>query len=280
MKTISLVSIKGGTGRTTLAANLAGILTHANYRCMAFDLDPQNALGFHFGMKHGERLGISQPGITVQDVADHLQRIEAEVPYLPFGLCTNQELLEAERWLERDPTWLEGKLKEFAEPHCDFAVLDTPAGRSVWVQQALAVSDLAIVVAVPDAASYATVPAMEAFLRAYTRKDASFRGAYYLINQMDSRRMLSRDVVSAYRGIGSNRTLPFTIQHDEHVRESLANQQSVFHDATGSQVIAGLTELASWISSLFGDTVEARRDVAKLPGKRAPGTGYSLVFPK
>ena len=44
MKVITVVSAKGGVGKTTLAANLASVLAARGRRVIALDLDPQNAL--------------------------------------------------------------------------------------------------------------------------------------------------------------------------------------------------------------------------------------------
>jgi CO dehydrogenase nickel-insertion accessory protein CooC1 len=50
MKVITVVSAKGGVGKTTLAANLASVLAARGRRVIALDLDPQNALRLHFGI--------------------------------------------------------------------------------------------------------------------------------------------------------------------------------------------------------------------------------------
>ena len=54
MQTVAFISGKGGTGRITLVANTAALLSLAGCRCTVLDLDPQNALGTHFGMSPGE----------------------------------------------------------------------------------------------------------------------------------------------------------------------------------------------------------------------------------
>lgn len=48
MKTISIISQKGGAGKTTLALNLAGAAEAAGFRTVVIDLDPQaSAKGWH-----------------------------------------------------------------------------------------------------------------------------------------------------------------------------------------------------------------------------------------
>ena len=51
MNVIAIVSAKGGVGKTTLTANLATALDRLGVATLLLaDLDPQNALGLHFGV--------------------------------------------------------------------------------------------------------------------------------------------------------------------------------------------------------------------------------------
>ena len=48
MKVISIINYKGGVGKTTLTANLAGELTYRGKKVLMIDLDPQASLTFSF----------------------------------------------------------------------------------------------------------------------------------------------------------------------------------------------------------------------------------------
>jgi chromosome partitioning protein len=48
MKIISVINYKGGVGKTTLTANLAGELARRGYKILMIDLDPQASLTFSF----------------------------------------------------------------------------------------------------------------------------------------------------------------------------------------------------------------------------------------
>lgn len=48
MKIVSVINYKGGVGKTTLTANLAGELARRDYKVLMIDLDPQASLTFSF----------------------------------------------------------------------------------------------------------------------------------------------------------------------------------------------------------------------------------------
>ncbi len=90
MKVIALVSLKGGTGRSAIAAHLGAVLA-ARQRVVLFDADPQNGLGHYFGMLPGERFGLSQRGIATGDLIDFVRRTRPDVAYLPFGTIPDDD---------------------------------------------------------------------------------------------------------------------------------------------------------------------------------------------
>lgn len=55
-RTIAVINGKGGVGKTSVTANLAGLLAAAGYRVLAVDLDPQGNLGNDLGYL-GAQLG-------------------------------------------------------------------------------------------------------------------------------------------------------------------------------------------------------------------------------
>lgn len=57
---ITVVSTKGGVGKTTLAANLGGLLSDMGYRVLLVDADPQPTLSSYFRIRHGSAGGITQ----------------------------------------------------------------------------------------------------------------------------------------------------------------------------------------------------------------------------
>lgn len=254
MKTITLLSMNGGTGRTSLVANLVSLLRMEGRRCLALDLDPQNLLGLHFGARQGMRAGLSQIGLGQDpwDLAAHLNHAEVTLGCVPFGFCSDGELMKLETKLSKEGRWLSRQLSEVG-PASDLAVLDTPPGRTIWARQALASADLALVVLRADAASYATLPTVEMFLRE-TGMNAD--RVHFIVNQFDSRKSLSRDMLAALKGVRGDRLLPFTIPYDEQIRESFAERSTLPARNVSSRVLDILRELATWITGRLASDLE------------------------
>lgn len=244
MKTLIVFSLKGGTGRTTVACNLGAQLIQQGCRCVLVDTDPQNALGLHLGMQVGERFGIARKGLSEQDVAAYRRRNLAQLPHLPFGHCNLEELLEIEHLRMEDYAWLTRRIVHLIPQDTELLIMDAPAGLSRWAQDAVRAADLVLVVLQPDAASYATIPMTEALLNQRKTRLTSA----YLVNQMDSRRPLSCDVHGAMGHLLGDGLLPFTIPLDEAMREAFAQQMTLLSHAPQSQAALCFADLATWVT--------------------------------
>lgn len=245
MHHIAVISLKGGTGRTTIAANLGATFAE-RLRTVLVDLDPQNSLGLAFGMPVGEALGLAAPDLNHTSLASLLRSHQAAVPYIPFGRQEPSGVATLEQQLRTDPHWLERKLKQLAPTGYDVAVFDTPARHSPWLAQALALATVVIVVLEACPMSYATLPEVEALV-AGLEKRPGFRRTYYVLNRVDSRRALSRDVRAALTNVSGDALVEAVLPDDEHVREAMANRTTCVRWAPHSQFAAGLREVATRI---------------------------------
>lgn len=189
---VALVSSKGGVGKTTLSAALASTLHLTGGRTLAIDLDPQNALQYHLGVQP-DVAGMGSASLTGNNWNDLLLPGSADSLLLPFGALTEQERHTLEHYLVNDRHWLARQLARMALNENDVVILDTPPGRTVYLEQALDVADQIVVVTTADAASFLTLDQMDKLLGAPdTRAPSSV--CSYVINQFDACREFSRDM--------------------------------------------------------------------------------------
>jgi cellulose synthase operon protein YhjQ len=257
MKIIAFVSAKGGTGRTTLVANLGVILARAGHRVLALDCDPQNALGTHLGMPPGLRVGIAE-GSSPNEIIEYLAAQRGVVPYIPFGARDHNDLQQAENTLLADSGWLQRRVNELVPSGTELVLVDTPAGERVWTEHVLEMAQTVVVVHLPDAACFATLPVMEVMLERRCRGSELTPAVWHVFNQMEMRSELARDAEFLMRQHLGERLVPCSVPRDPVVGEAWAQQQpvSLYRPMTGA--VAALRELSERLLASFVDTNNTR----------------------
>lgn len=243
MKILAVVSAKGGVGKTTVSANLASALARQGRTVLAVDLDPQNALGLHFGLDPAELRGISRSTLAEQDWRGVVLRSPGGVYALPYGVVNEDDRQAFEAAFDAQPDWLVRHLRRLGLPDDAVVVLDTPPGPSVYMRQALGAAHLAIVVALPDAASYAALPLMQRLVQSYCVSRPDFIDTLYVVNQADNARQLARDVTNVIRSNFGER-LAGVIHQDPAVGEALASDTDVLDYDRYSQATQDFVEFA------------------------------------
>lgn len=260
MNVLAIVSAKGGVGKTTLSANLGAALA-ANRRVVCVDLDPQNALRLHLGVAMDELDGVARCTLEGRRWDSAIFQSPGSPEVLPFGTINETDRDAFEVHLAEHPDWLAQGLQSLRLKASDYLVIDTPPGASLYLQQALRVATFALVVLHADAASYATVPAMEGLIQRYCRERDDFLGSAYVLNCVNSDKVLSRDIVELLRSNLSERMVPMVIHQDEAVRESLACDRLVAEYDPHCEATFDIASCAQWVS----DKMSSPR---RVPGRK------------
>lgn len=227
MKVIAIVSAKGGVGKTTLTANLATALQREGVATLlVVDMDPQNALGLHFGADPRSLAGVSRASLAGEDWGSVCVQSPSGVHVLPYGVVNESDRVAFERHLDAHPNWLVQQLQGLALPEGAVVLIDTPPGPSVYMQQALSAAQVVVVVSLPDAASYAALALMQRLVQTYCTPRPDFSETLYVLNQVDGARQLSKDITRVMQDNLGER-LVGVVHEDQAVREALAYDQSV-----------------------------------------------------
>ncbi len=247
MKTIAIVSAKGGVGKTTIAANLGLALRLAGQPTLVVDLDPQNALRFHLGADRQAGIsGLARATLTRTPWPDISVQGDSGVHLLPFGQINEDDRIALEAQMNQDKSWLARHLSTLALSEDTLVLLDTPPGPSAYLRQALGCADMAIIVTLPDAASYATLPLIESLITQYCEGRPGYLGHAYVINQVDRTRPLAKDAVQVMRNALGNRVIG-AVHMDPTVGEALAFGKTVIEHAPHSQARTDIAACTHWV---------------------------------
>jgi chromosome partitioning related protein ParA len=150
MRVVSVVSTKGGVGKTTVAANLGGLLADAGLRVLLLDLDSQPTLSSYYTLKQKADAGAYEfialnlttpaqivsktviPGLDLILSNDDQGRLSILLLHAPDGRLRLRNLLDAFR------------------PSYDLLLIDTQGARSVLLEMAILASDLALSPITPE----------------------------------------------------------------------------------------------------------------------------------
>lgn len=150
MRVVSVVSTKGGVGKTTVAANLGGLLADAGLRVLLLDLDSQPTLSSYYALNQRADAGAYEfIALNLTTPAQIVSR--TVIPGLDLILSNDDQgrlstlLLHAPDGRLR----LRNLLDDF-HPHYDLLLIDTQGARSVLLEMAILTSDLALSPITPE----------------------------------------------------------------------------------------------------------------------------------
>ncbi|WP_067700324.1 MULTISPECIES: cellulose biosynthesis protein BcsQ [unclassified Erwinia] len=253
MPLVCVCSPKGGVGKTTLAANLAYTLARAGSKVLAIDFDVQNALRLHFGVPLSDGRGFVAKSADAPDWSQSILTTGGNIFVMPYGEVTEEQRITFEHNLTHDANFLIRGLHSVLNYPGLVIVADFPPGPGPALKAMSALADLHLVVLLADTASLSLLPQIE--------NDKMIGGAlnhraghYFVLNQSDSRRNISRDVTAFMQQRLGDRLLG-VINRDESVAEANASQQSVFEFSPVSSAAFDIEIISKRIAALLNITV-------------------------
>jgi len=150
MRVASIISTKGGVGKTTTAANLGGITADAGLRILLVDLDDQPTLSSYFALTHQAPAGIYELLACNEQRPEQLVSHTA-IPNLDLVL-SNDSRSQLNTLLLHAP---DGRLRlrhslSIFQNDYDLMLIDTQGARSVLLEMAVLASDLAVSPVTPE----------------------------------------------------------------------------------------------------------------------------------
>lgn len=130
---VAVINGKGGTGKTSVVANVAGLAAAAGYRVLVVDLDPQGNLSRDLG--YGQQAGERPAAALMSALADRgalkpLVDVRPHLDVVPGGEDLEDWSALASSWRSRGrhpDAALDTALRDLA-PQYDLVLLDCPPG--------------------------------------------------------------------------------------------------------------------------------------------------------
>ncbi|MCG2621106.1 ParA family protein [Arthrobacter sp. I2-34] len=158
-RVIAVVNGKGGVGKTTITANLGGMLAASGYRVLLVDMDPQGNLAEELGYTHkpvnDDGLALSRTlvsGAAAQPAAGIRRNLDVLIGGAHLDAAAAGLTLKA----RKDPLAAKSALAEALAPVAqdyDLVFVDCPPGQETLQQAALAAARWALIPVKTDASS-------------------------------------------------------------------------------------------------------------------------------
>lgn len=225
MKVLTVAAGKGGTGKTTTAVSIAGVLAEQGKRVLVIDLDSQGTATTYLGAKAEGRalLDLFLEGGSLADIVKP-SCVEG-VDIVPASIA----LARAET-LAQEPgaqAILRERVRELPAKRWDFVVVDTPPGLGFLFISGLVAADAVVV---PVEASTTAVGTLDGFLRTLDnvrRLNPTLALAGLLLCRTDSRARLSADLHAHLRETYGDRVFSAVVRDTVRLREAWSHSQPI-----------------------------------------------------
>lgn len=208
MRVVSVVSTKGGVGKTTVAANLGGLLADAGLRVLLLDLDSQPTLSSYYALNLKSNAGVYE--LIALNQLNPAQIVSRTVISGLDLIVSNDDQGQLSTLLLHAP---DGRLRlrkllDSFRPNYDLLLIDTQGARSVLLEMAILASDLVLSPITPEMLAarelHRGTLKLLSELQPYRHLGITLPTVRLLLNQVNNirldTRMIIRGLQEAYAG--------------------------------------------------------------------------------
>lgn len=246
MITINLISPTGGSGRTSIALNLALLLHEAGRDVILVQADPVNMMTYQLGLEHRPEKGLAHCLSEGLPLSEALVQAPGGLRLLPFGQVQAQELFSVQNLMASTPEPLLNLMGQSPLSEKTLLLIDLPRWPNVWCERFMHISDMNLITMTPDSGSVLSCDALLPSLQ--TSRGAS----YFLMNRFESTHVLHLDIWTLCKIKLGHRLLPFYMHQDQALPESFASGSPLKDYAPRSQLTEDFQKLSNWIDMEIG----------------------------
>lgn len=190
-KIVSVITQKGGVGKTTTVNALSATLSHNGYRVLCIDMDPQGNLSFSTGANNSSMPTIYEVIKGEANAIDAIQRMSM-TDIIPSNILLSG--IELEYTGKNREYLLYSVLRQLTKFY-DFIIIDSPPGLGILTVNALTACDYVIIPMMPDIFSLQGLTLVYETIE-YVKKSVNpnIQIAGVLINRYTKRSKLNKEV--------------------------------------------------------------------------------------
>jgi len=245
LPTLALVSLAGGTGKTSMTASVGCLLAAEGIRTLLVDTHIYGLMPLFFGARE------LSPGSS---------RTFASPDSAPVRVMT---LDRAAHDGEQDITCAQSPLEQIVH-HADGVdriLIDVSTASTELLRQFLPLSPTVLVVLMPDMASIVSLQTLQQMLEELEQESGRSIEVFYVLNQFDPSLRLHRDVRERLTRQLGRRFLPFAVRRSNAVNEALAGGMTIVDYAPEAQTTEDLMDLAHWVREVDEPAANEVQDV-------------------
>ena len=247
-RTISVINLKGGVGKTITTVNLAACLAQLGKKTLIVDLDPQSnatlmmktqAKPTVYDLLIGDQDGTSAVHKTIYPNLDiipseiNLAGAEAEL-MRPEGVSRLRETLDAVRG------------------NYDFILIDCPPSLSLLTMNALVASDSIIVPVQCDQYALPSLDMLDQTRNTTLKVNPDLHIEGILISAFEPTKMLCNEVLALVQQKYGDYIYETIIQRDETLSEAAAKNMPIIHYKSDSSAAQAYMKIAQEVASNGG----------------------------
>ena len=256
-RVISIINIKGGVGKTTIAFNLAHAIARLERRVLLCDLDMQSNLT-DLAAKEPDKLIA-----TIYDVFTDENRLCSQTIYdtnvkdvdiIPADL----RLIAVEKQINPaiNPealTILKNKLDQGIHDKYDYVIIDCRPDIDLLTMNALMASDYYIIPVLPDRHSIKGIQITDQYMRNALKANKNLQELGILINRFDGRTKLSDLMLDALQERFEERMMSTIIRVNAGIDNAAAKRQTIFQFDLRQSGCESFRDLADEVLAKVGD---------------------------
>ncbi|WP_017444647.1 cellulose biosynthesis protein BcsQ [Gayadomonas joobiniege] len=230
MPHVFVIGSKGGTGTSSVAANLARSIRLNGETSVLIELCPQNQLGVHFALPWPNVQGWAQCESFV-DLAKQFYRTDSDILLLPYGQMANGIT----------PDTLFTHLKQIELPENAWFIFDCP--KTFPVFEFASRKDFIIEVSTCDPICHSILYQKYAY-----KNYKPIQGHYILVNKYNAQSQIEAEIFCVWQN-ELNQLCPLFIHFDEAIKEAPGYQNQAVQTHPGNTCRADFAKLSSWLAS-------------------------------